>query len=497
MRQDPTGGEWRRGGPLRGTPQFAARIAAGGALASAAIAVVLLLFTGGRGYELTAEFENASQLVGGEVVDVGGVGVGTVKRVELAADGRALVRLAIDEGAAPLPEGTTATIRSTSLAGIANRRVELRLPTEASGEIPDGGRLGAVDTVAEVDLDEVLNTLDPPAVRDLKRVIRGLERAGRGAGPQANRGLRYLNPLMSASRRVLAELGADRDALRRLLADGARLSSAVAARGPELSSSIANLDVALGAAARQRSAITRAVRGLPRFLERGGLVLSGLREAAGDLEPLAVASLPVARRLRPFFSDLRAASADAVPAITDLNATIRRPGVGNDLIELVRLSRPLRDAAVGSGSPECGDDPSSNYGAAADGDFTQGALGEARCALANSRPVLAHFRPYSPDLLGWFDDFSTTGTLDANGGIGRIAGTHNVFSASATNGLPELLSPIDPDVLFGTGGSGPIFDVGNNSRCPGANERDPGDGTTPYTEGGSIFCDPSQIPVGP
>jgi hypothetical protein len=29
------------------------------------------------------------------------------------------------------------------------------------------------------------------------------------------------------------------------------------------------------------------------------------------------------------------------------------------------------------------------------------------------------FRPYTPDLFGWFDDFSTTGAYDALGGISR------------------------------------------------------------------------------
>ena len=44
-------------------------------------------------------------------------------------------------------------------------------------------------------------------------------------------------------------------------------------------------------------------------------------------------------------------------------------------------------------------------------------------------------------------------------------------------------------------GSG--YDVGNVARCPGANERDPGDGSSPFTDGGTLDCDPTQLPVGP
>jgi phospholipid/cholesterol/gamma-HCH transport system substrate-binding protein len=94
--------------------------------------------------------------------------------------------------------------------------------------------------------------------------------------------------------------------------------------------------------------------------------------------------------------------------------------------------------------------------------------------------------------VGWFDDFSHSGIYDANGGIGRINTTFNSFSA-ATPGLPSLFQPpIDPSTVFGS-----LLDTGNTERCPGANERNPGDGSTPFTEGGRLDCDPNQIPVGP
>ncbi len=222
-----------------------------------------------------------------------------------------------------------------------------------------------------------------------------------------------------------------------------------------------------------------------------------LRATADDLEPLIVATDPVAERLGPFFTEFRAAARGAVPTIRDLDAIVRRGGQANDLVELTRLAVPLGEAALGDGHPDCGENPSTDFGAAADDDFRQGAFGEADCALRNSLPVLSHFRAYTPELVGWFDDFSTSGTLDASGGIGRIAGTFNMFTASPSNGLPDLLSPVDPADLFGAGGSGPLIDLGNTSRCPGALERDNGDGSTPFTDGGRLDCDPSQIPVGP
>lgn len=466
------------------------------AAVAAAIALAGLLGGGDDPYEVTAEFENASQLVGGEDVVVGGVPVGSVERIELGDDGLALVTFSVDEDHAPLPARTTATIRSTSLASIANRRLELAFPPAGErrgAPLADGATLSTERTVSEVDLDQVLNVFDRPTIGDAQRVVRGLARAGHGASAGANRGYRYLNPLLSTSRRMLTELGADRQRLEQLLSDTSRLSGALAERAPEISSAIANLNRATGAIGRQRDALTGAVRQLPPFLRAANTTFVNLRAAAADLEPLLAASRPVAERLRPFFAELRAASAEAVPTLADLDAILRRRGAGNDAVELTRLAARLGARAVAEGSPRCGRAAGSDFALAADNDLGQGALGEATCALRNSLPILDHFRAYTPELIGWFDDFAASGTLDANGGIGRISGTFNVFSASGPNGVPDLLSPVDPAQLF----DGSTIEIDNNARCPGSNERDPGDGSVPFTDGGTLNCDPTQMPPGP
>src|SRR6266545_2396241 len=125
------------------------QIAAVATVALAALIVVyLLLFGGGSGYTVTAQFENASQLVTGNNVSVAGVPVGQVKEISLADDGQALVKLEISDHAyTPLPEGTHATIRSQSLSGIANRYVDLALPThESSQQISSGGAIAQAET---------------------------------------------------------------------------------------------------------------------------------------------------------------------------------------------------------------------------------------------------------------------------------------------------------------------------------------------------------------
>ena len=468
-------------------------------LAIVAVAVFLVMFVGGDDeYEITAEFQNASQLVPGNQVMVGGLAAGSVKEIGLGEDGEAEVRFTVNEDFAPLPRGTTATVRQGSLSSVAGRQVQLTLPPEGSdiqGEIEDGGTMTQAETVSAVDLDQIFNTLDVETVKDFKEVITGFRDSYEGVTKQANEGARYFNPLLSTSRRVFGELNRNPENLESLIVDTASLSALLAERRDDLSGLVSNASSALGAIGRQRQALADAINQLPDFLRQANTTFVNLRFTLDDVDPLVAASIPVADRLGPFFEEFRAAAADAVPTIRDLDAIVRRPGKANDLVELTRLQVPLAKAGVGTGAPNCGDATSNDYDPpAADEDFTQGSLGEANCALRNSNEQLATLRAYTPELVGWFDDFSTSGLFDASGALGRINSTFNAFSPAVGNGLPDLLSPIDPaDVFSGTG----ILDVDNDQRCPGSSERDPGDGSTPFTDGGALDCDPSQVPQGP
>jgi len=462
------------------------------ALGVAAVAVALLLFRGGSTYEVTAEFTNASQLVKGSQVVVAGVPSGTVKDIALGSHGQALVTFSVDSPYAPIREGTTATIRSYSLSGIANRQVQLDLPapSAAGAELPSGSTLPESQTTSEVDLDQLFNTLNARTIANFKHVIQGFELSYEGVAHQANAGFRYLNPFLSTSREVFGELTRDTPALQKLIVDTSHLSGALAEKSNDISLLIHNADLMMGAIASQSQSLQQALIRLPDFMRQSNTTFVNLRATLDDLTPLVNASKPVADRLGPFFHTFRLAAHDAVPTITDLEKTIRRPGGQNDLIELTRDAVPLAKAAIGTGSPDCGKDPNTDYAQAADDNFTQGAFGESVCALRNGLPSLSFFRSYTPELVAWTNDFSpTTGINDANGGIGRIATTFNSF----TPGLPDLFKdPQSPIVqIAGLGGTG------NTSRCPGTNERNPGDDSTPFTDNGTLACDPSEVPLGP
>jgi phospholipid/cholesterol/gamma-HCH transport system substrate-binding protein len=448
------------------------------ALFAAVVAVYLLLAGDSDPYKVTARFENASQLVEGNEVAIGGIGVGSVEDIELGDDGEALVTFSVEEeGYAPLVRGTTATVRSLSLSGIANRQVQLTLPPEGEGgeEIEDGGTLTQEETVSAVDLDQIFNMLDDETVANLKKVIRGLELSYEGVGSQANRGFKYLNPFLSSSRRLFSELTRDERALEQLIVDGSQVSGAVAERRDDLSALVGNLNQMMGAIGRQKTSLAAAVRQLPDFMRSFNTTAVNLRATLDDVDPLIDAAKPVARRLRPFFRELRAASANLVPTVRDLDEVIKRPGADNDLVDLNRLQPALTKIAIG---------PVNRNGAR-----RQGAFPESVTSLDDSLPQLSFLRAYSPELTGWFDDFGHSGIVDANGGIGRVGTTFNSFSLSP-NGLPDIALVQTPAQIQSA------LDLNNLERCPGSNERPFPDGSNPYTEGGTLDCNPNQIPPG-
>ncbi len=463
-------------------------MAAGLALLGAIVVVLLMVLGGGSAYRVTAQFENASQLVTGNTVNVAGISVGSVKDISLSDDGQALVEMEIsDESYAPLPEGTHAEVRSQSLSGIANRYVSLELPAEESDQtIDDGGLISQENTTSEVDLDQLFNTLDEPTVEGLRRVIRGFARAYDGVGPQANQGFYYLNPFLSTSRRVFGELNSDDANLDSLIVDAASLTSALSERSPEISSLVQNLEGMLGTIGEQEASLTSAVSQLPGFMRQFNTTAVNLRAALDDVDPLVTASRPVARKLQPFTKRLRGFARDAVPTVQQLNGVIKAPGGANDLIELTELQDPLADIGVG---------PIDRNGAT-----RRGALPESAQALTDSLPQISMLRAYAPELTGWFDDFGHSGFPDAFGGIGRISTTVNTFTPGAP-GVP--CSPADLPPPIGTGFCSLLnpanllteLGIKNLKRCPGSNER--GLSEDELTQGGTVDCDPNQTPLGP
>ena len=443
------------------------RVAAVAAVIAACALVAIVLFGGGSGgYEVTAKFINAGQIVTGNPVQSGGTPIGSVTGIKITDDGQAEIKLKIEDEHAPLRQGTRAAIRQFSQSGIANRYIDLSFPPNGAGEIDDGGNIDTDRTNTAVDLDQLFNTLDPKTRKALQGFFQGQARQFRGRGEQANKTFEYLNPALATSSRLFNELTRDQPVLERFLVDSSKLVTALADRRDDLSGLIGNLNSTTRALGNQKLALAESVERFPPFMRRANTTFVNLRAALNDVDPLVDASKPVAARLGPFLNQARAFAADAEPTVKDLRAAVRRKGKRNDLIEFLKAVPPLADIAVETKQRN--------------GENRQGAFPASVKAFRDASPVIATGRPYTQDFIGWFDDFSTTGGgFDALGAYARGLIT-----------FQEFTGPIQPFLGQGeaAAGFGPPK-KGQFKRCPGASEEAADDGSNVLSAEEQQFLD--------
>jgi phospholipid/cholesterol/gamma-HCH transport system substrate-binding protein len=478
------------------------RVAALAAVTVAVVAVAVILLSGGSTYQVRAVFQNASQIVSGDLVEVAGNSIGTVSNLALTPDGDAQLTLSISNKAyTPLRQGTQAIVRELSLSGIASRYVNLELGSPNAPEIADNGVIPANDTTSEVDLDEIFNTLNGPTRKGLQDVFQGSAAQIKGKGKLAQQALAYLNPAVAASSTLFAQVNRNTGAFTNFIVKTGNLVTDVSQRSADLSGLIAHLSRTTQALAAQRVSLGQSLQRLPGFMRLANTTFVNLRSALDDLKPLVDDSKPVAPKLEKLLIQLRPLAKDSVPTLKDLSSIISRPGKDNDLIELVKLGVPLAASTVRT--------------IRADGKVRQGAFPESTEALNESTPELATARPYAVDLTGWFEGYSHPGTIDANGSSSRIAPVIGVGSIEngALNILPPFVDPTLRSVLaFGplagvtggvtggviggspttTSGESNLLTTGQGDRCPGSMER----GAVYYPETG-FPCNPNEVPAGP
>ena len=438
------------------------RVAAIAAVVAAVVLVGFIMLGGGGGYTVTAYFENGNQLVKGNLVELDGTPIGSVKNLDISPNGQAVVTIGVGGKYAPLPRGVHATIRQASQSGIANRYVDLTMPArtaESSKQtIADGGEISVDNTTTSVDLDQLFNTLDPPTRKALQDFFKGQAASLKGEGAAQNIAFQYLNPALSTSRRLFNELNADTPTLEHFVTDSSRLVTTLANRRDDLSALIQNLDTTMGAIGSQKVALADALQRLPDFMRRSNTTFVNLRSALNDVDPLVNASKPVARKLNPFLDQLQPLLHDLKPTVADLRSVVRRPGASNDLTELTKSFGPLASAALDTKSR------SIDFGGGAQNvGSTPGAFPTSVQAFKDAVPAIAFGRPYTPDFLGWFDDFSTTGSYDALGGISRTMVQFN--ATTVENGVPAVVPLPKRADLYKQ-----FIRSYQYKRCPGASE---------------------------
>ena len=451
------------------TATVAGRLAAIGVILAAIVIVAFLLFSkGGSKYTIYADFQNAAQLVKGNQVQTGGVAIGSVKDIKLMPDGTARIKLEIKKDYTPLREGTQATIRQASLSGIANRYVDLTMPpgdTSNTDTLASGAVIGPEHTTTAVDLDQIFNTIDDDTSESVKAFFKNSAKQFRCKTREQRLAYKYLNPALSTSSRLFNELNRDQPRLERFLVDSAKLVTLLAERRDDLAALVGNLNQTFTALGNEREALAESIALLPGFMRQANTTFVDLRFTLDSVDPLVDASKPVAPKLNRLLQELRPLANDARPTVRDLSRIVYQKGRDNDLYDLQQTFPPVARAALdtanrsvdfGGGSKPVG--------------RVRGAFPEMVDAFRDSTPIISFSRPYTPDLMGWFDDFSTTGLFDASGNFARAMTVFNVFSF--TGQTPRL---VDLNERFASFTETARYN--QYKRCPGGAETRAPDGS--------------------
>ena len=435
-----------------------ARILALAALIAAVALAALAMFGDADSYRVKAVFQNAGQLVPGNEVRVGGQPIGSISDIELDGSANAIVTMEVGDALAPLHEGTTATIRATSLSGITSRYISLKPGPNNSDELEDGGHIGADETNAPVDLDTLFNTLDAETREGLRNVIRGSGSQYDARGVESGESIKYFGPFLGSTSRLTQELALDQQVFERFVQDGADTVSAIASRRGDLADLVSNTNSAMRAIGDENVSLQRALELLPDTLRKANTTFVNLRNTLDDLDKLVEESKPNTKELAPFFKALRPLVHDARPTVADLRELIRSPGPNNDLIELTAKQPRLAD-------------------------LTATIFPRAIRTLDRSDPVISYARPYIPDLSGWLAKFGQVAAYyDANGHYARV---QPVFGPTR----------LDRDLykLIGVSPAERLNSYSRDSRpdCPGGATQPTPDGSAPWVVNG---CEPTATP---
>lgn len=439
-------------------------------LAVAVIALGIVIFGGGGEHKYNLLFQNASQLVPDNQVLIGGQPVGSVESIELTDDNLAKVVVSVSQ---ELHEGTTATIRATSLSGVANHYVSISPGPNSNPALDEGATLGLASTTTPIDIDQLFNTFPAPVRRGLAQFIKGNAAIYAGRGKDANSTFKYLGVGFNRAGAFAHELNADEHLFARFLVSSSRLGTAVSERSTELASAIANANAAFGAIASQNTALGRSLELLPPTFRQANTTFVNLRAALDDLEPLIDTTKTATKELAPFLGEFRPVLSKAVPVFKNLRLTVRRQGFANDTAELLAALPAVEQRA-------------------------SRAFPHAEAAITAFQPNLNFFRAYSPDLFNGFAKLGqATAPYDGNGHYVRTTLTNlNLFKYEPGSSL----KPISPSEQYD------VFEpaAGAKRRCPGGAAPSAADGSNPFVEpphsGSGVTtseCTPADAPPGP
>ena len=362
-----------------------------------------------RGYEISAEFNQATELGSQADVRISGVDVGKVISVSLdRRTGLTRAVMEIDPQFAPRPVDTRAILRQKTLLG--ETYVELSPGSASARKLPDGATLPRGQIAPTVQLDQILSTFDPATRRAFETWMQQDGIALTNRGQDLNAALAELYPFATNVDSVLAVLNRDSAATSTLLNDGGQVFSAIAHSPAALQQLIVNADGAFSATAAQSTALAQTIQAFPPFLLATKTTVDRVARFARTTKPLVDELRPAAVQLSPALQSLAVLAPQLKSLLVNVGPLTHASKAGvpalenflNDSVPLLTRATPYLGGLI----PVI--DYINDYRREVAGFFANGTAASGATLPANSGHGLLHYvriaNPINPETLTDYSD---------------------------------------------------------------------------------------------
>jgi phospholipid/cholesterol/gamma-HCH transport system substrate-binding protein len=273
-------------------------------------------FLGDDRFELKAEFTSAQAVTPGQgqTVNLAGVEVGDVSKVELE-DETAVVTLSIlEEYADLIHEDATMLLRPRT--GLQDITIEVDGGSPDSATVEEDSTIPVSQTQPNVQPDEVLATLDGDTQAYLRLLLEGGAQGFGDHGRELSAGLRRLEPFARDVAKINRLLAQRRQNIRRSIHNFRLVAEELGSNDEQLAEWVDSSSAALRGFANQEAAIRETLREAP----------SALRETQRALRSsnrFSLASAPALRKLTPAARTLGPALEETRPLFRQTAGPIR------------------------------------------------------------------------------------------------------------------------------------------------------------------------------
>jgi virulence factor Mce-like protein len=340
-------------------------------------------------YDVRAATLSAGSLGVGASVTIGGIQVGRVKSIDQRGDG-AVLDLAIEKQYGPIPQDSRFGVALRTIVG---ENYVAIYPGHSHAMLPSGALLGPSQAVENVDVDQILNTLQGGTRRAAQSMVQGVGGGLAGRGQQLNSLLSGAAGTVDALAPVTQVLARDHARVSRLTDELGSLTAAIGTRGGAIGQLASGARVTFASIAARDQDLRAMLDRLPGTLAQVRDTTAVLRSVTSTATPVISSLAAAVYELRPAVRSLLPAAVEGRAVVTELGQAA--PALQSTLDRLRRISAPAAHA-----------------------------LPQLHGALCQLTPAARYLSPYASEFSSLLQGMgSATNFYDANGHAARLYAT--------------------------------------------------------------------------